>query len=57
MKGNDKMGFDRSFKGGSPQYKVDRKLGKGGFGQVFIGRRGCVYGGTDCISAILVPWS
>ena len=25
--------------GGSPSYKVERKLGKGGFGQVFVGRR------------------
>ena len=25
--------------GGSPMYKVERKLGKGGFGQVFLGRR------------------
>lgn len=25
--------------GGSPLYKVERKLGKGGFGQVFLGRR------------------
>ncbi|KAJ4971836.1 hypothetical protein NE237_004935 [Protea cynaroides] len=25
--------------GGSPIYKVERKLGKGGFGQVFVGRR------------------
>ncbi|PUZ68119.1 hypothetical protein GQ55_3G490100 [Panicum hallii var. hallii] len=25
--------------GGSPEYKVDRKLGKGGFGHVFLGRR------------------
>ncbi|KAK7270061.1 hypothetical protein RIF29_22945 [Crotalaria pallida] len=25
--------------GGSPMYKVERKLGKGGFGQVFVGRR------------------
>ncbi|CAH1440646.1 unnamed protein product [Lactuca virosa] len=33
--------------GGSPQYKVERKLGKGGFGQVFVGRR--VSGGTDRI--------
>lgn len=31
--------------GGSPQYKVERKLGKGGFGQVFVGRR--VTGGVD----------
>ncbi|XP_010546534.1 PREDICTED: casein kinase 1-like protein HD16 [Tarenaya hassleriana] len=25
--------------GGSPMYKLDRKLGKGGFGQVYVGRR------------------
>lgn len=25
--------------GGSPVYKVERRLGKGGFGQVFVGRR------------------
>ncbi|KAB1227915.1 Casein kinase I [Morella rubra] len=25
--------------GGSPIYKIERKLGKGGFGQVFVGRR------------------
>ncbi|ONK61371.1 uncharacterized protein A4U43_C08F29200 [Asparagus officinalis] len=31
--------------GGSPLYKVDRKLGKGGFGQVFVGRR--VSGGSE----------
>ncbi|KAK2969113.1 hypothetical protein RJ640_028577 [Escallonia rubra] len=31
--------------GGSPMYKVERKLGKGGFGQVFVGRR--VSGGTE----------
>ncbi|KAI3868093.1 hypothetical protein MKX03_035309, partial [Papaver bracteatum] len=31
--------------GGSPIYKVDRKLGKGGFGQVFVGRR--VSGGSE----------
>lgn len=29
-------------------YKVERKLGKGGFGQVFVGRR--VTGGNDRIS-------
>ena len=31
--------------GTSPVYKVDRKLGKGGFGQVFVGRR--VSGGIE----------
>ncbi|GMJ00896.1 Photoregulatory Protein Kinase 1, MUT9P-LIKE-KINASE 4, Arabidopsis EL1-like 2 [Hibiscus trionum] len=31
--------------GGSPMYKVERKLGKGGFGQVFVGRR--VSGGNE----------
>lgn len=31
--------------GGSPIYKVEKKLGKGGFGQVFVGRR--VSGGND----------
>ncbi|KAF3781841.1 Casein kinase I [Nymphaea thermarum] len=31
--------------GGSPVYKVERKLGKGGFGQVFVGRR--VSGGNE----------
>ncbi|XP_065043069.1 casein kinase 1-like protein HD16 isoform X2 [Musa acuminata AAA Group] len=31
--------------GNSPVYKVDRKLGKGGFGQVFVGRR--VSGGIE----------
>ncbi|KAJ9183116.1 hypothetical protein P3X46_007022 [Hevea brasiliensis] len=31
--------------GGSPFYKIERKLGKGGFGQVFVGRR--VTGGTE----------
>lgn len=36
---------DRVQVGGSPQYKVERKLGKGGFGQVFVGRR--VTGGNE----------
>lgn len=31
--------------GGSPLYRVERKLGKGGFGQVFVGRR--VNGGNE----------
>lgn len=30
--------------GGSPLYRTERKLGKGGFGQVFVGRR--VTGGS-----------
>ncbi|MQL96819.1 hypothetical protein Taro_029498 [Colocasia esculenta] len=34
--------------GGSPVYKVERKLGKGGFGQVFVGRR--VSGGSESAS-------
>ncbi|KAF8094604.1 hypothetical protein N665_0359s0045 [Sinapis alba] len=33
--------------GNSPVYKTERKLGKGGFGQVFVGRR--VSGGSDRI--------
>ncbi|GFZ18229.1 protein kinase family protein [Actinidia rufa] len=31
--------------GGSPLYKIERKLGKGGFGQVFVGRR--ISGGNE----------
>lgn len=33
--------------GGSPMYKLDRKLGKGGFGQVYAGRRLTGGIGTD----------
>ncbi|KAA3472768.1 Casein kinase I-like protein [Gossypium australe] len=33
--------------GNSPAYKVERKLGKGGFGQVYVGQR--VSGGSDRI--------
>ncbi|CAA6658571.1 unnamed protein product [Spirodela intermedia] len=40
---------DRVQVGNSPLYKVDRKLGKGGFGQVYVGRR--VSGGSDCPGA------
>lgn len=28
--------------GGSPVYVVEKKLGKGGFGQVFVGRRATI---------------
>ncbi|VFQ64213.1 unnamed protein product [Cuscuta campestris] len=31
--------------GNSPQYKTERKLGKGGFGQVYVGRK--ISGGTE----------
>lgn len=31
--------------GNSPVYKTERKLGKGGFGQVYVGRRAS--GGND----------
>ncbi|CAN1161847.1 Casein kinase 1-like protein HD16 [Linum perenne] len=35
--------------GGSPMYKLDRKLGKGGFGQVYVGRRiGSGPGAVEC---------
>lgn len=43
--------------GGSPVYKVERKLGKGGFGQVFLGRR--LTGGNERASgplALEVKW-
>lgn len=31
--------------GNSPVYKIERKLGKGGFGQVYVGRR--LSGGSE----------
>ncbi|MCL7022024.1 hypothetical protein MKW94_001691 [Papaver nudicaule] len=46
--GNNAPFPERVQVGGSPIYKIERKLGKGGFGQVFVGRR--VSGGTDRIS-------
>lgn len=50
--------------GGSPVYKIERKLGKGGFGQVYVGRR--LSGGsertgpqaievTSCINFAVLP--
>ncbi|KAI3825469.1 hypothetical protein L1987_06958 [Smallanthus sonchifolius] len=33
--------------GGSPSYKIERKLGKGGFGQVYVGRRINAHERTD----------
>ena len=42
--------------GGGPEYYVDRKLGKGGFGQVFIGRRVATTKQRDGANANLVSW-
>ncbi|KAL6974384.1 Casein kinase 1-like protein hd16 [Sarracenia purpurea var. burkii] len=42
--------------GSSPVYKVERKLGKGGFGQVYVGRRvtgGSGYSGPDAVEVAL----
>ncbi|PPD71999.1 hypothetical protein GOBAR_DD31097 [Gossypium barbadense] len=45
-KSADKRRSERSFQvGGSPMYRIERKLGKGGCGQVFVGRR--VSGGNE----------
>ena len=33
--------------GGSPVYKLERKLGKGGFGQVYVGRRSSPVNASD----------
>lgn len=42
--------------GNSPVYKTERKLGKGGFGQVYVGRR--ISGGIERTGpdAIEVPF-
>ncbi|CAI0409570.1 unnamed protein product [Linum tenue] len=41
--------------GGSPTYRIDRKLGKGGFGQVFVGRRiGAGPGAVELVSEFQV---
>ena len=40
--------------GGSPVYIVDRKLGKGGFGQVYVGRRSSPTTVKDGMNANLV---
>ena len=37
--------------GGSPVYLVERKLGKGGFGQVYVGRRNQTTTAKDGINA------
>ncbi|CAN6810528.1 unnamed protein product [Brassica oleracea] len=42
---SDILYFTQVQVGGSPLYKVERKLGKGGFGQVFVGRR--ISGGNE----------
>ncbi|CAL5368005.1 unnamed protein product [Camellia sinensis] len=42
--------------GSSPLYKLDRKLGKGGFGQVYVGRQvtgGSGHTGPDAVEVAL----
>lgn len=43
--------------GGSPIYKIERKLGKGGFGQVFVGRRLSATGpgAIEVIFSLIIP--
>ncbi|KAM7480488.1 hypothetical protein LguiA_028701 [Lonicera macranthoides] len=38
---------DMVYVGGSPGYKVEKKIGKGGFGQVYIGHRAASLFGTE----------
>ncbi|KAI3841967.1 hypothetical protein MKX03_032640, partial [Papaver bracteatum] len=38
--------------GGSPMYKIEKKLGKGGFGQVYVGRRVSGGSGTSGPTAV-----
>lgn len=40
--------------GGSPVYIVDKKLGKGGFGQVYLGKRAQTTSDKDGVNANLV---
>ena len=40
--------------GGSPLYKIERKLGKGGFGQVYVGRR--ISGGIGAVEVCSMPF-
>ncbi|KAI3964446.1 hypothetical protein MKX01_007136 [Papaver californicum] len=40
--------------GGSPMYKIEKKLGKGGFGQVYVGRRVSGGSGTSGPTAVEV---